>query len=67
MLRQRVVHTRHDVPGIAPKKTMMNRSGSHWRRKEALLNKPHKYKSTVINVIFGGQHSRRQTAEGKGR
>jgi len=33
----------------------MKANGSDSYRNEALLNKPHKYKSTVINVILG-QH-----------
>lgn len=66
MLRQRVEHPTR-IAGYCPEKLMMNRSGSHWRGKEALLNKPHKYKLTVINVIFGVRHSRRLCAEGEGR
>lgn len=34
---------------------------AQWRRKETLSNKPHKYKSTVINVIFGVLYFRRQS------
>lgn len=66
MLRQKVFYPAGRV--VSPMETQKKKDEqeARWRCRETLLNKPHKYKSTVINVIFGDQYVRRQQTGAKG-